>query len=129
MASAARKLPIYPAVLGFILGVIFSQAATAQQSSSSVVGPDSTSLTRIWPAFRSANSASPQHSLYTRVLPRSFSFAQLTTAAKPFAKPVAANNLTTIERMEAAFSYYDTPSVDQLRFPWRRSPGAELHWP
>jgi hypothetical protein len=63
MASAARKLPIYPAVRGFILAVTFSQAATAQQSSSSVVGPDSTSLTRIWPAFRSANSALPQHSL------------------------------------------------------------------
>jgi hypothetical protein len=50
-------------------------------------------------------------------LPRSFSFAQLTTAAKPFAKPVAANNLTTIERMEAAFSCNDTPFVDQVRFP------------
>ena len=54
MASAARKLPIYPAVLGFILAVTFAQAATAQQSSSFVGGPDSTSLTGIWPAFRSA---------------------------------------------------------------------------
>ena len=58
-----------------------------------------------------------------QVLPRSFSFAQLTTAAKPFAKPVAANNLTTIDRMEAAFSCNDTPFVDQVRFPlaslWR----------
>jgi hypothetical protein len=112
MASAARKLPIYPAVLGFVLAVTFSQAATAQQSRSFVVGPDSTRLTRIWPAF-SANSAA-------QVLPRSFSFAQLTTAATPFAKPVAANNLTTIDRMEAALSCNDTPFVDQVRFPWRR---------
>jgi hypothetical protein len=123
MVSSVRKLPIYPAVLGIILAAAFSQAATAQQSSSSVGGPDSTSLTRIWPAFRSANSASPQHSLYAQVLPRNFTFAQLTTAAKPFAKPVAANNLTTIDRMEAAFSCNDTPFVDQVRFPlaslWR----------
>ena len=39
MASSARKLPIYPAVLGIILAAAFSQAATAQQSSSSVGGP------------------------------------------------------------------------------------------
>ena len=123
MASSARKLPIYSAVLGVILAAAISQAATAQQSSSAPVGSDSTSLTRVWPAFRSSNSASPQHSRYAQVLPRSFSLAQLTTATKPFAKPVAANNLTTIDRMEAAFSCNDTAFVDQVRFPlaslWR----------
>jgi hypothetical protein len=122
MASAARKLPIYPAVLGFILAAAFSQAATAQQSSA-VAGADSPNVTRIWPAFRSANSALPQHSLYAQVLSRTFSSGQFTGAAKPFTKPVATTNLTTIDRMEAAFSCNDTPFVDQVRFPlaslWR----------
>jgi hypothetical protein len=123
MASAARKLLIYPAVLGFILAAAFSQAAIAQQSNSAVAGADSPSLTRIWPAFRSAHSASPQHSLYAQVLPRSFSSAQFTSAAKPFTKPLVTSSLTTIDRMEAAFSCNDTPFVDQVRFPlaslWR----------
>jgi hypothetical protein len=47
MASAARKLLIYLAVLGLILAAVFSQAAIAQQSNSAVAGADSPSLTRI----------------------------------------------------------------------------------
>ena len=126
MMSAVRKLPIYPAVLGMILAVGFSSPATAQQSSPSVVALDTAKLPRIWPMFASATSAlpdSPQHSVYAQVFPRNVSSAQLTSAAKPFTKPVATTNLTTIDRMEAAFSCNDTPFVDQVRFPlaslWR----------
>lgn len=123
MASAARKLPIYPAVLGIILAVTFCQPATAQQPGSSVVVLDSTSLTRIFPVFPSATTASLHHLSYAQLFPRSFSSAQFTTAAKPFAKPAATNDLTTIDRWEAAFSCNDTPFADQVRFPlaslWR----------
>jgi hypothetical protein len=123
MALAIRKLPLHPAVLGIILTLIFSQSATAQQSSPSVAVLDSTSLARIWPGFGSATSASPQHSPYARVLAGNASSMRFESAAKPFTKPVATNNPTTIDRMEAAFSCNDTPFVDQVRFPlaslWR----------
>jgi hypothetical protein len=121
MASIFRKLRFYLALLVIILGVAFSQPATAQQSNSPVAVLDSTS--RIWPVFASATSASPQHDLYAQLFSRSFSSVRSTTVAKPFTKPVATNNPTTIDRMEAAFSCNDTPFVDQVRFPlaslWR----------
>jgi hypothetical protein len=123
MAFAVRKWSIYPAVLGILLAAAFSRPATAQQSNSPVAVVDSRSLTRIWPVFGSAASASPPHNLYTQVFPRSFSSAQFASVAKPFTKPLATNNPTTIDRMEAAFSCNDTPFVDQVRFPlaslWR----------
>jgi hypothetical protein len=123
MASSVRKSAIYPAALGIILAAAFSQPATAQQSSSAAADVGSTSLTRIWPVFKSASSASPQHDLYAQIFPRSFSSAQSASVAKPFAKPITMNSLTTIDRMEAAFSCNDTPFVDQVRFPlaslWR----------
>ncbi|HEY1468050.1 MAG TPA: hypothetical protein VGF61_03320 [Candidatus Acidoferrum sp.] len=121
MASAARTLPIYPTVLGIILAVTFCQPASAQQSHSPVAVLDSTSLTPIWPLFPS--SVSLHHAPYAQLFPRTFSSAQFTSTAKPFAKPVATNYLTTIDRWEAAFSCNDTPFVDQVRFPlaslWR----------
>jgi hypothetical protein len=117
MASMFRKLPFYSAVLVIILAAAFSQPATAQQVNSSVVALDSTKLPRLWPVFGSATSASPQLSLYAQIFPRSFSSAQFASVAKAFTKPVATNNPTTIDRMEAAFSCNDTPFVDQVRFP------------
>jgi len=124
MASMFRTLLFNAAVLGIVLATVFSQPATAQQSNSPVAVLDSTS--RIWPVFASAtstSSASPQHDLYAQLFSRSFSSLRTTTVAKPFTKPVATNNPTTIDRMEAAFSCNDTPFVDQVRFPlaslWR----------
>jgi hypothetical protein len=124
VASSVRKSAIYPAMLGMLLAAAFSQPANAQQPDPPVVDMDSTKLPRFWPVFASGNSAAlPQHSVYTQVLPGNSSSAQLTSAVKPFAKPVAMNNLTTIDRMEEAFSCNDTPFVDQVRFPlasfWR----------
>lgn len=124
MASSVRKSAIYPAMLGMLLAAPFSQPANAQQPDPPVVAMDSIRLPRLWPVFASGDAAAwPQHSVYAQVLPGNRSSAQLTSAVKPFAKPVAMNNLTTIDRMEAAFSCNDTPFVDQVRFPvasfWR----------
>jgi hypothetical protein len=120
VASMFRKLLFYPAAL-LIMAAAFSQPATAQQSTSSIVALDSTKLARLWPTLPSA-SASPQRSLYAQLFPRSSS-AQLATLPKSFTKPVATNNPTTIDRMEAAFSCNDTPFIDQVRLPlaslWR----------
>jgi hypothetical protein len=117
-----RTLLLYPAALVILLAAAFSQPAIAQQSTSSVVIADPTKLARLWPAFTPPTTASQQRNLYAQLFPRSSS-VQLATVAKPFAKPVATNSPTAIDRMEAAFSCNDTPFVDQVRLPlasfWR----------
>jgi hypothetical protein len=117
MASVSRKSSFHLAMLGFVLAVTLSEPASAQQANSPVVLLDSIKLSRIWPLFSTAPAASAQQTLRAPSFLRGASFTQFGTVAKPFTKPLQTNNLTTIDRMEAAFSCNDTPFVDQVRFP------------
>ena len=126
MAAVSSKGPHYLTVLGFGLALTVAVPATAQQSNSSGIYLDSAKLSRIWPAFRSANPSAPQLRLDVPVSLRGVSFTPFASVATPFTKPPQTNSPTTIDRMEAAFYCNDTPFVDQVRFPLASLWGGRL---
>ncbi len=117
MVAVSSKSTYHLAMLGFVLTITLSVPASAQQSNSPVVKLDSIKLSWIWPLFGTASGLLPQEPLHQPTSQHSTSFTQFGTVAKPFAKPLQTNNLTTIDRMEAAFYCNDTPFVDQVRLP------------
>lgn len=126
MAKVLLKWPIYLAAVGIILAGTLSEPAIAQQLNSSVVLLDSSTPSRSGPALSSARSVAPRQSHYVPIFQHGASLPPFASLATPFSKPLQANNLTTIDRMEAAFYCNDTPFVDQVRFPLASLWGGRL---
>lgn len=126
MGKILLKCPIYLAAVGIILAGTPSEPAVAQQFNSSVVLLDSSTLSGSGPGLSSARAIAPRQSLYVPIFQHGASLPQFVSMATPFSKPLQANNLTTIDRMEAAFYCNDTPFVDQVRFPLASLWGGRL---
>jgi hypothetical protein len=117
MALMLRKSPIYLVALGLLLSAMTSVPASAQQPQTLAGFLESPKPSSTRPPVSSTAVTAPQQGHNAPTSLHCVLCARAAGVSTPFAKPVQANYLTTIDRMEAAFYLNDTPFVDQVRFP------------